>query len=55
MGGMEDPSVYTHCWGGNLRGWVCANRSSGGVPMGMLVGVVFILGAVFHAWESLIL
>ena len=23
VGGMKEPSVYTHCCGGNLEGWVC--------------------------------
>ena len=55
VGGMKEPSVYTHCCGWNLSGCMCLYVLGIGVRVGLFVSGMFILGAIFHEWENLIL
>lgn len=52
---MNEPSVYIHWGGWNLSGWMRLYEVGMGVMVGLLMCVMGILGAVFHALESLTL
>ena len=55
VGGMNDPSVYAHCWGWNLSGYVCWNVFGRGIVLMVVVWVVLVFGAFFHVVENLTL
>jgi hypothetical protein len=55
VGGMNDPSVYVHCCGWNLRGCVCANVFGRGIMLVFMVWMGVVLGAFFHVLENLTL
>ena len=46
LGGINEPSVYMHCWGLNSRGWALYSSIGRGCVEWLHFGVLC------HAWEK---